>query len=767
MHQPTPRMLWIVIAIGVVAGITLTIATDLMEEGLKTSPFEALRWNDDTPEVRIQRVWYRPVAIQGVDVDDVLAFCKKQYGSRLQKRFSEDLPAAMKAMGHPLPERVDLKLVRLEDGVEVTLTDVPSTERNRKAILKGNRGRSKDRNAQQQPSRSFFEYLFPFWRDGPQERGRQNVRKEVENEADIAWGTTPFEALRWKDDAPEVMVQSVWYRPVAIQGIDVADVLASCKQWEGSRFKKRFGEDLPTVMQMMGHALTDPVELKLVRVDDGVEVTLTDVPSTRSNRTAIWTANRKARNGNRNTIYPQSSRIREGQPRISGQISREDALADLAELQERLDDQFAYRNLRDIDLQAELERIQQSLGNEVTIKELTWQLHELMMTFGDGHASVRSDDMEPYGMYTPFLLEDASDGVVAFMPDRRGFLDARRPYILAIDGYPIEDLIEAVRPMIAAGSPQLVRSRALRYLRFNQLVTRMLLGVRQTCCDITCTLATGPQDPEPVDIQIEWAGERPIYGQWPRMESEIIDGTIGYLRIEEMDGRLVQRIQRDMDAYRDTEGLIIDVRGNGGGTRLPLITLAGYLLGPDESPWVGNVARYRLSDQFEPDHLNARYMYRADDPRWSDAQRQAIMTLASQFTPEWDDPEGFSQWHYLVLDRTGSDSEYFYDKPVVILSDANCFSATDIFLGALSGRPNITLMGSASGGGSARSQRFTLPNSGIEIRCASMASFRPDGRLYDGRGVEVDIEVFPEPHDLLSSGHDSVLDAAIKHLRSK
>ena len=110
MHQPTPRMLWIVIAIGVVAGITLTIATDLMEEGLKTSPFEALRWNDDTPEVRIQRVWYRPVAIQGVDVDDVLAFCKKQYGSRLQKRFSEDLPAAMKAMGHRLPERVDLKL---------------------------------------------------------------------------------------------------------------------------------------------------------------------------------------------------------------------------------------------------------------------------------------------------------------------------------------------------------------------------------------------------------------------------------------------------------------------------------------------------------------------------------------------------------------------------------------------------------------------------------------------------------------------------------
>ena len=159
-------------------------------------------------------------------------------------------------------------------------------------------------------------------------------------------------------------------------------------------------------------------------------------------------------------------------------------------------------------------------------------------------------------------------------------------------------------------------------------------------------------------------------------------------------------------------------------------------------------------------------MYRADDPRWSGAQREAIADLATGFKPEWDHTEGFSEWHYLVLDHTDSDQEYFYDKPVVILSDADCFSATDIFLGAFADHPRITLMGQPSGGGSARSQGFKLPNSGIEVRCASMASFRPDGRLYDGRGIEVDMEVMPVPRYFLYGGDDAVLEAATQHLQS-
>ena len=43
-----------------------------------------------------------------------------------------------------------------------------------------------------------------------------------------------------------------------------------------------------------------------------------------------------------------------------------------------------------------------------------------------------------------------------------------------------------------------------------------------------------------------------------------------------------------------------------------------------------------------------------------------------------------------------------------------------------------------------------------------MASFRPDGRLYDGRGIEVDVEVLPDPGDFLIGGGDAQLKAALK-----
>ena len=39
-----------------------------------------------------------------------------------------------------------------------------------------------------------------------------------------------------------------------------------------------------------------------------------------------------------------------------------------------------------------------------------------------------------------------------------------------------------------------------------------------------------------------------------------------------------------------------------------------------------------------------------------------------------------------------------------------------------------------------------------------MASFRPSGKMFDGQGVEVDIELEPRPTDLIDKG-----DYVLKH----
>ncbi|MHC4137953.1 MAG: S41 family peptidase [Planctomycetota bacterium] len=106
----------------------------------------------------------------------------------------------------------------------------------------------------------------------------------------------------------------------------------------------------------------------------------------------------------------------------------------------------------------------------------------------------------------------------------------------------------------------------------------------------------------------------------------------------------------------------------------------------------------------------------------------------------------------------------YYGRPVVVLMDVFCFSATDIFLGALDGLRNVTLLGVPSGGGSGRSQAVRLRHSGFDVRVSSMASFQPDGKLYDGNGVAPDVLVEPQATDWIGRT-DTMLEAALKRLR--
>ena len=179
------------------------------------------------------------------------------------------------------------------------------------------------------------------------------------------------------------------------------------------------------------------------------------------------------------------------------------------------------------------------------------------------------------------------------------------------------------------------------------------------------------------------------------------------------------------------------------------------------------MAKYRTAEQFGENHLSrARFVYRENSPKFGERDRAAIQEFKNTFHPEWTPPEHqFSEWHYLVLSKDAGDPRFDYRQPVAILLDEGCFSATDIFLGAFKGWPRVTLIGQPSGGGSARSQTIRLPKSGISIRYASMASFQPDGQLYDTHGVQPDILVARSPEYYLQNGDDVILETALRELR--
>lgn len=92
-------------------------------------------------------------------------------------------------------------------------------------------------------------------------------------------------------------------------------------------------------------------------------------------------------------------------------------------------------------------------------------------------------------------------------------------------------------------------------------------------------------------------------------------------------------------------------------------------------------------------------------------------------------------------------------------------SSTDIFLAAFAPLPNVTTMGTPSGGASGLSVVVQVPWAEREVMLSSMASYQVDGQLFDGVGVLPERTVMPIPTDHLRQGTDSVRDAALAFLR--
>lgn len=123
--------------------------------------------------------------------------------------------------------------------------------------------------------------------------------------------------------------------------------------------------------------------------------------------------------------------------------------------------------------------------------------------------------------------------------------------------------------------------------------------------------------------------------------------------------------------------------------------------------------------------------------------------------------KGYGPWHYTVLSPGGVP----IDKRLVVLMNGKCFSATDVFLSGLKGLPNVTLLGTPSGGGSANVNSVRLGDTPLHVRLGTIVSFQSTGQLFDGVGVEPDVLVEPEP-DFFIGGRDGQLEAAIRLLTS-
>jgi C-terminal processing protease CtpA/Prc len=104
-----------------------------------------------------------------------------------------------------------------------------------------------------------------------------------------------------------------------------------------------------------------------------------------------------------------------------------------------------------------------------------------------------------------------------------------------------------------------------------------------------------------------------------------------------------------------------------------------------------------------------------------------------------------------------------YQKPVVVLTNRGCYSATNEFVSIMKYAPNVTVMGDQTGGGSGLPFTSELPN-GWSIRFSASPMFNAEKEHIEF-GVEPDLKVEMLKSDI-AKNRDTIIEAARALLRN-
>ena len=383
---------------------------------------------------------------------------------------------------------------------------------------------------------------------------------------------------------------------------------------------------------------------------------------------------------------------------------------------------------------------------------------------GDGHARVRGklaerEDAETLreGVLPASLMPlDLVPGgrVVAVEPDGGGLVSTAHPFVDSIDGVEIERWLAVAGEVAPGGSVQSKRYGACREaVRVGWIRQRLgieasddaLLGLRSkdgAVVVVRLRLTDRVSEdhrkgPSRFGLDRPWLDEERRLAYMPLMRM-----------YAERDLSRLRESQRSffsgLRAARDADGVLIDMRGNTGGSRHLVHEIAQRVLPVDAEPVVYSAARVLMWPGRDAEgvrrQLEGRHLYLPTDPRWTEAERRAIDRFLEGFRPEVDLPDDrFGPLHVSVLSPGGDHAGKWAGKSVVVLMDERCISASDVFLAAMRELPGVTLVGRPSRGASGMSELIELRNGTVTLQISTMVSFMPDGRVFDWHGVEPDV----------------------------
>jgi tricorn protease len=245
-------------------------------------------------------------------------------------------------------------------------------------------------------------------------------------------------------------------------------------------------------------------------------------------------------------------------------------------------EQFWTPDMSGVDWQRVYDRYRPLLDRVAVRSEFSDLVWEMQGELGTSHAYERGGDYREEPDY------------------RMGFLGANFEYDAEFDAYRVTHIVEGdswtdqASPLSQLGANVQVGDMLLAIggQRVNRHCAPQELLVNQSKCEVALTFAgQTPGETRTITVKTLWSETYLRYREWVernhRIVQEATQGRIGYVHIPDMSAHGYAEFHRYYFAEVHKDGLIVDVRYNGGGhvSQLILEKLARQRIGYDISRW--------------------------------------------------------------------------------------------------------------------------------------------------------------------------------------
>ena len=230
-------------------------------------------------------------------------------------------------------------------------------------------------------------------------------------------------------------------------------------------------------------------------------------------------------------------------------------------------------------------------------------------------------------------------------------------------------------------------------------------------------------------------------------QPRVLEDGIAYLPIKSFAGAKFEQNAIDfITEHHDAKTLIIDVRGNGGGSTP--VELVKALMDRPWREWT-SATPYRLALG------SAHSQIRSSVPPYQ---------LGEYARGYVDALSGMGESMLVFPSRLNPPERPKFTNDLIVLVDERCFSACEDFVMPLKFSGRAVLIGQSTAGSSGEPYMYDFGN-GMRFRISTKRQYFPDGSTFEGVGIVPDIEV-PITIDSIVSEADEILVQAMEIARA-